>query len=257
MKNFLRKYWLHISCVAVWTAIVILCYSAYKIYNTDKLYQQVATPQTIVMIEINAPVTIIAEEPKEKIMSEEDITKIIYNATRTWDSHNIFQYADAINLYNLITAAADKHGLPQKAGFVIVHIESDFKKTAKSNYNAKGLCQVTETCLNEYNNNHEVKYTMQDMFDPEKNLEVGFWYYARILNHYDKCYRYITRTDLQTELRDAYIAYNYGVTRFSRVGSWGRNELIEGRYPENIYGSKTGDTYTPVLRFNDISQNYF
>ncbi len=253
MKSFLKKYWLHICCVVVWTAIAVLCYASYKIYNTDKLCQQVTTPQAVVMIEINynAPVVIIGEEAEEKIMSKNDFVQLIYEVTRTWDSYNSFQRTDSDSLYELITAAAEKHGLPQKAGFMLVHIESDFRKNAVSICKAKGLCQVTEVCLKEYNNCNTVKYTMEDMFDPEKNLEVGFWYYSRILNHYDKCYKYITRTDLQTELRDAYIAYNYGAPSFNRIGSKGRNELREGRNP------KTGGTYTPTLRFNDISQNYF
>lgn len=264
MKNFLRKYWLHISCVIIWAAIAILCYSGYKTYKADKMYQQVTQLQAVVMVEkiekvvnYNAPVTVYVETTKEKMMSQEEIVRTIYEATRTWDFRNTFQYTDAVNLYYLIIDAAYNHDLDKKLGFMIVHIESDYRANAVSGAGAVGLCQIMNGCLNEYNDNHKVKYTMQDMLDPEKNLEVGFWYYARILNHYDKYYGYITRTNLQTELRDAYIAYNYGVTRFSQIGRWGRNELRAGRYPENIYNAKIGDTYTPALRLKDISQTYF
>jgi hypothetical protein len=263
MKSFLRKYWLHISCVIIWVAVAILCYLGYKTYKANELYKQVAIPKEVVKIEkveinnYNGPVTIYVETPKEKMMSPEEIVRTIYEATRTWDSYNTFQPADAVNLYYLITAAASNHCLNQKLGFMIVHIESDYCANAESGAGAIGLCQIMKCCLNEYNDNHKVKYTMEDMFDPEKNLEVGFWYYARILNHYDNFYGYITRTSLQTELRDAYIAYNYGVTRFSQIGRWGRNELRAGRYPENIYGSQIGDPYNPILRLNDISQIYF
>ena len=261
MKNFLRKYWLHISCVIIWVAVAILCYSGYKTYKANELYKQVAIPQEVVKIEkvinYNAPVTIYVETTKEKMMSQEEIVRTIYEATRTWDFYNTFQYTDAVNLYYLIIDAAHNHNLDKKLGFMIVHIESDYRANAVSGAGAIGLCQIMKGCLNEYNDNHKVKYTMQDMLDPEKNLEVGFWYYARILNHYDNFYGYITRTSLQTELRDAYIAYNYGVTRFSQIGRWGRNELRAGRYPENIYGSQIGDPYNPILRLNDISQTYF
>jgi hypothetical protein len=266
MKNFLRKYWLHISCVIIWAAVAILCYSGYKTYN--ELYKQVEPrglrqPQAFVknekVIDYNTIYVEITnvETPKEKTMSKDEIVRTIYEATRTWDSYNTFQYIDAVNLYYLITAAASNHCLNQKLGFMIAHIESDFRANAISDAGAVGLCQIMKCCLNEYNDNHKVKYTIQDMLDPEKNLEVGFWYYARILNHYDNFYGYITRTSLQTELRDAYIAYNYGVTRFSQIGRWGRDELRAGRYPENIYGSQIGDPYNPILRLNDISQIYF
>jgi hypothetical protein len=257
MKNFLRKYWLHISCVIIWAAVAILVYTGYNMYKPAN--QSVVMPEKI-EIEINnynAPVTIYVETTKEKMMSQEEIVRTIYEATRTWDSYNTFQPIDAVNLYYLITAAASNHCLNQKLGFMIAHIESDFRANAISGAGAVGLCQIMKCCLNEYNDNHKVKYTMQDMLDPEKNLEVGFWYYARILNHYDNFYGYITRTSLQTELRDAYIAYNYGVTRFSQIGRWGRDELRAGRYPENIYGSQIGDPYNPILRLNDISQIYF
>ena len=266
MKNFLRKYWLHISCVIIWAAIAILVYTGYNMYKDNQVYKQVAANQPVIMVEkiekveinnYNAPVFITETVPAEKVLSQECFVRTIYEATRTWDFRNTFQYTDAVNLYYLITAAASNHCLNQKLGFMIAHIESDFRANAVSGAGAVGLCQIMNGCLNEYNDNHAVKYTMQDMLDPEKNLEVGFWYYARILNHYDKYYGYITRTDLQTELRDAYIAYNYGVTRFSQIGRWGRNELRQGRYPENIYNAKIGDTYTPALRLKDISQYYF
>ena len=182
----------------------------------------------------------------------------IMTATREW-SNGLFTMEDAINLVSKITDAAVAHGLDSKIAFAIVDIESDFRNDA---YNKKGsaygLCQITQPCLNEYNNNHpNATYTINDMYDVDSNLEVGFWYYKWILTHYNDYYDYITTDNDYTKLRDAYIAYNYGVTNFNYVGREGRNKLRNGIYPNikgtkaNNYGAKAGDPYTPMSRFNE------
>ena len=166
-----------------------------------------------------------------------------------------FSLMDAFELLDKITLYSARHGISLEEALLIVHVESDFKVTAHNRAGgAYGLCQVTQPCLDEYNWNHKTKYTLSQMFDPDLNLEVGFWYYNRILTHYSDYYGYITMRTNETKLRDAYIAYNVGVTVFNNIGRNGRNALRTGTYPCNMYGSKKGDTYEPVNRFYRLSK---
>ena len=73
--------------------------------------------------------------------------------------------------------------------------------------NARGCLQITPMCLKEYNDWHEVKYTMDDMWNIAINYEVGCWYLARIRDHYFK--------NLSNwSYEDVYIAFNVGPSSF-------------------------------------------
>lgn len=164
-----------------------------------------------------------------------------------------FSLMDAFELLEKITKYSARHRLTLKDALLIVHVESDFKAVAYNDRGkAYGLCQVTQPCLDEYNWNHNTNYTISQMMNPDLNLEVGFWYYNRILTHYSDYYGYITTRTNETQLRDAYIAYNVGVTVFNKIGQTGRNCLRTGTYPCNMYDSKKGDVYEPVNRFKRI-----
>ena len=72
---------------------------------------------------------------------------------------------------------------------------------------ARGCLQITPVCLKEYNDWHEVKYTMDDMWNIAINYEVGCWYLAHIRDHYFK-----NLSNL--EWKDVYIAFNVGPSSF-------------------------------------------
>lgn len=170
----------------------------------------------------------------------------------------------AAKLISHITLAASEIGMDYETAFLIVAIESSFAEDA---YNARGgaygLCQVTKPCLNEYNWKHGTDYELSDMYSAYYNLKVGLWYYQRILNHYDTEYRYISEISEKTKLRDAYLAYNYGVTSFYLIGKNGRQELRQGRYPSvkgtgaSNYGAKVGSRYEPLYRFNRLYNEWY
>lgn len=165
-----------------------------------------------------------------------------------------FDIDDASYLVGKIMTYADKYGIPYLDAFVIVNVESDFKKTA---YNKKGgaygLCQITAPCLAEYNNINGTDYDIEAVMDIDINLDVGFWYYKRLMEHYSAFPDYgITTTNNRGMLRDCYIAYNIGVTKFRNLGSHGRNSMRNGVYPESMYGNNKGDLYKPIIRFYQI-----
>lgn len=188
-------------------------------------------------------------------------SRIMQLVRQEWSKEDAryFSLKDATNLIDKISNAAKNNNLNESAAFLIVAIESSFKVDAYNKCgSAYGLCQVTEPCLQEYNdkNSKGLEYSLEDMYDADKNLEVGFWYYNRILTHYDAYFGYIDHSSFKTELRDAYIAYNCGVTLFNRIGKFGRNSLRSGVYPEAMYGAKKGDEYKPMSRFNRIYEEW-
>lgn len=182
----------------------------------------------------------------------EYVSKIIEIRLICGDSNLIVR--EVTELQKKICEYSNKYNLTQEEGFIIVHTESDFKINAYNKYgNAVGLCQITEPCVREYNNMHGTEYTLEQMYDVDLNLEVGFWYFNRLLNHYSKYSEYGITTDTRRQaLRDCYIAYNIGITKFKEVGRYGRNQLRIGYYPANMYGAKKGDIYQPIYRYRNI-----
>ena len=124
----------------------------------------------------------------------EYVSKIIEIRLICGDSNLIVR--EVTELQKKICEYSNKYNLTQEEGFIIVHTESDFKINAYNKYgNAVGLCQITEPCVREYNNMHGTEYTLEQMYDVDLNLEVGFWYFNRLLNHYSKYSEYGITTD--------------------------------------------------------------
>lgn len=242
-------------CIVVWTAVVALLGTF--IYISTK-NANVEINNSVVVVGNNNTVVIpeIAKNYNKKVADNkkksEQITAYslrVLEATTVWSKDITLD--EALELTKKIRKAALNNNLKLEEAFCIVHVESDFRSDAfNRGGKAYGLCQVTSPCLDEYNWKHNTNYTLQDMFNVDKNLEVGFWYYNRLIYHYGSAFG-LTTTNEWSLLRDAYIAYNVGITKFSNIGRWGRNELRNGRYPCNMYGSKTGDIYQPYFRFVD------
>lgn len=229
-------------CITVWTAVLaLLVVAIYRIPKEPTVQNVIIRDSNTVIVDSYAPIV-----PEKPVI---DCEALIVQVTGFWSK------SDAANLANKIRKAANKHNLGTSEAFAIVHIESNFRPRAYNRVGkAYGLCQITAPCLAEYNNHHTNKFELEEMLDPDKNLEVGFWYYSRLLTHYAAYESY--GIDLSTEytaLRDAYIAYNFGISLFRKVGECGRNELRCGRYPIDIYGCKKGDVYSPYKRFESIA----
>ena len=78
---------------------------------------------------------------------------------------------------------------------------------------ATGYMQITPIVLEEWNMlNPSRKYTMDEMYDITKNLEVGKWYLARLENHYLPFY------NLEPSLENIIVAWNWGPNNLRRLG---------------------------------------
>ena len=86
--------------------------------------------------------------------------------------------------------------------------ESNVFERAQSQKNCRGLCQISKYALEDFNNKHlyqkygknAKRYSWDDMFNYDKNIEVACWY----LRHLDKDFQ-----SIQSGV-DVLIAYNVG-----------------------------------------------
>ena len=258
MKSILK---LKIACVLIWAGVLGLCtLGSLQIKNNKKVIEVTEITPVSQIAENNNFINVINGNNNIFIitnfrcpLSEKKFTIIQWaqkiTAVRAIEYNDeSFTFKDGLNVAKKIADTAEKAGLDYSQGFVICHIESDFNKNAYNDQGtAYGLCQITQPCLDEYNWNNGTKYTLDQIMDPDLNLKIGFWYYHRLLTHYKKCPEYGIH-----DLKDAYIAYNIGVTKFKEVGKNGRISLRNGTYPCSIYGAKKGSSYGPSLRYDKI-----
>lgn len=114
-----------------------------------------------------------------------------------------------------IISASKKYGIPVCVICAIISTESAYAPTIflnKNNFNlvnkkatsrcdCKGLMQVSELALIDYNNRHGSE--MIDLYDVETNIEVGVWHYAR----------YFDGDETWEEL---YAIYNAGIGNYNK-----------------------------------------
>jgi soluble lytic murein transglycosylase-like protein len=114
-------------------------------------------------------------------------------------------------IVNFIYKKANETGLPINVILTLIDTESQFKYTAVSNLgpeNGRGITQVSEIGLKDYNSWHGTHYTYKDLYDPETNIEIGCWCFLQ--NEY-----YITNNKTHTLSFDhLYVAYNVGAYNF-------------------------------------------
>ena len=99
---------------------------------------------------------------------------------------------------------------------VIIQIESGGDPNAVSFAGAKngrGLMQISEIVLKEYNQVNKTNITVDSLYNPGFNKEVGTWYLLRIFNRYLKC---------NGTTEDILICYNWGYGNWRKWNKAGR-----------------------------------
>ena len=216
-------------------------------WNIEKTFAQ--EPKTLVV----NPSIVNPSSPTYNPVWKEYAEKIISTSKKEWgENEEKLNFEGAIDLIKKIEKAAEKYQMNLKTAFALVDVESSFNVKAKNKSGeAYGLCQVTFPCLDEYNKWHGTDYTLENMYDADLNLEIGFWYYNHILDFYNKKYDFITTKDEWKAFRDVYIAYNIGISTFAKIGKSGRNSLRQGIYPNSKHTKKygkPGSSYNPAKR---------
>lgn len=79
-------------------------------------------------------------------------------------------------IYTSVAKAAAKYKVPTEIALGLTRQESGFNPKAVSSAGARGLTQIMPGALKDYNKTHGTNYSHDDMFDPDKNADVGMWY---------------------------------------------------------------------------------
>jgi soluble lytic murein transglycosylase len=120
-----------------------------------------------------------------------------------WISPARFQRYD-----KLIAAVATEHQLDPMLVKALVWRESRFDRDKVGTAGERGLMQVSPKAANEWAREHRIaNFTLEQLFDPETNLEAGSWYLRRAIEHWH------TETD---PLPFALAEYNAGASRAQR-----------------------------------------
>lgn len=120
-------------------------------------------------------------------------------------------YGVSEDLAELIYDAALQQGIEPNLGFRLVNVESRFTVRAVSRASAYGLTQVQLATARFY----EPDITVEKLFEPERNLRIGFRFLRDLLETYE-------------DVNLALLAYNRGPSRVKAL-------IDAGRDPDNGY----------------------
>lgn len=208
---------MRIICAAVWLVVFLMigCLCS-KVYAKQRV-----PPQTSIKKELE-------EEPKKVV-----ITSMLDK------SISICKEEQTTDIAHAVDAASKKHHIPHFVIYAIISTESskyrteemtpenfmDINYKAKSSYNCRGLMQVSKYALADYNKNNDTAFTMDDLYDIFKNIEVGTWYFSQ--------FRSVSSSWVEN-----YVIYNVGYGSYSKVN-------------HNWFFGRDGNWY------NDYRQRFF
>lgn len=157
-------------------------------------------PKTINPAEEVTAIEQVTEEP-----TPITINKTRYAALMSQRSRNKITYLQAYDILEcMIEECSNYEWLDWEIFYSLCAVESDFRPNVPSRAGAvygRGLAQVSEIGLKEYNNWNTEKYTPQDLYNYEINIKVACWLLNRYRNVRDEngnvvSYRTLERTTL-------------------------------------------------------------
>ncbi len=108
---------------------------------------------------------------------------------------------------------------------VISQIESSGNPNAINHSSgARGLCGLTYGALVDWNNQHKTKYKMDDLYNPDINMEIASWYMNEQLPTYFSHY------EIEDTLDNRLAAYNWGffhLAKHHKMPKETRNYIIK------------------------------
>lgn len=111
-----------------------------------------------------------------------------------------------------VVASAKKNGLDPFLVYAVIKVESDFDPNAMSNKNAKGLMQLMDETAKWVSQNSEMKkIEVNDLYDPELNIQIGCMYLKSLI------------TEFKGNADYALAAYNGGS---GNVSQWIKNKQV-------------------------------
>lgn len=119
--------------------------------------------------------------------------------------------------------------------FAIIKTESNFEKDIVSRSGAIGLMQLMESTAKEQAKKLNIKYTKDILYNPERNIELGLYYFDSLLEYFNN--NHIL----------AFCAYNAGM---GNTQKWIDEGIIneEGKGVENIPFKETNMYVRKIIR---------
>lgn len=199
----------------VLASILMVMYISVKVderkYNTASAVVDLAEHKVIaeenIKIEIPASVT-------EKNDVEIKITKhkVDYSFEKRKDYiEGLIDYQGNVDFQSIYDCAkywTNEYNINLDFFLALMYVESNYKTTATSYKNCRGLGQVSHDALDQFNaamwKDRRTVYTWGDMYDYERNIEVACWYLDWLWEHRIQEVGNSSRRYIQS--------YNYGRT---------------------------------------------
>ncbi len=135
-----------------------------------------------------------------------------------WVSPARFQQYDSI-----ITSVAAERRLDPMLVKAVVWRESRFDSKKNGSAGERGLMQVSAKAANEWARENKIEnFKLDDLFDPNTNVQAGSWYLRRALDHWQ---------NEPEPLAFALAEYNAGASRAQR---WGAEGITANQFINNI-----------------------
>ena len=139
---------------------------------------------------------------------------------------------------------AKKYDIDPYMVYAIIKAESNFDENAKSATDAIGLMQIMEETALETANKMDLDVSVEDLFKPDININIGLNYFTYLSNKYDDNYAL------------AIVAYNAGM---GNVDNWIKEGIIEedGSDLENVPFKETNNYVRKILRDYEIYKDLY
>ena len=142
---------------------------------------------------------------------------------------------------SLVFEAAAENELDPYLLISVMYVESKFNPEAVSKQGARGLMQIMPQTGNWAADNLGYQnFEVDDLYDPQVNIQCGSWYLARLKAEFDN------------RLPVVLAAYNGGQ---GNVGQWLENEKWDGKH-ENLAAIPFSETRGYVKKVIKIYQRY-
>lgn len=125
----------------------------------------------------------------------------------------------------------------------VIKVESAFDNNAHSHMNAVGLMQVIPETAEWVAEKTKKEYNEEDLFDPETNIQIGTFYLAYLIDHFQ-------------DENLAIVAYNGGM---GNVQSWIDKKIVgkNGMGLENVPIEEARNYVVKVNKHYDVYKNFY
>lgn len=191
---------LKVLCAIVWLGVVLIG----AIFIEKLIYEEKdIQPQSFV-------------EEKETNNYQESIGA--YIDEETLNALKISKESWSYRISKEVDKASAKYKIPEFVIYAIIATESNLHRTedislfniasvnqkAKSSYDCRGLMQISQYALNDYNRIHSTSYTMDDIYNVSINIDIGVWYFNQFRS-------------VANSWTEMYIIYNVGYGCYSKI----------------------------------------